>query len=271
MNVCVKSNLSEFLFDDSDDDNNQRGLRPFFSYFGSKYRLASLYPAPQHDMIIEPFAGAAGYSLLYPHYDVSLYDTYEPIVELWDYLIHVSEAELLSLPLGPFTKDNPIDCQPIANAAKHLIGLWATESQTSPSRYPQSPSRGGNWTERKRALIASQLQYIRHWTAELKSYEEIDNQQQATYFIDSPYQIAGKRYRKNCIDYAHLGRWSKRCNGQVIVCEQQGADWLEFAVLQQTRNGSNKNYTEVIWLNSDEMPAAANDNVQRPHLDEFLS
>jgi hypothetical protein len=40
-----------------------RTVRPFFSFFGSKWRVAPHYPAPERDLIIEPFAGSAGYSL----------------------------------------------------------------------------------------------------------------------------------------------------------------------------------------------------------------
>jgi site-specific DNA-adenine methylase len=80
-------------------------LHPFFSYFGSKFRLAKFYPEPQCDEIIEPFAGSAGYSLLYPNKQVTLYELYEPIVELWDYLIKVPEQEILALPVGPNYSD----------------------------------------------------------------------------------------------------------------------------------------------------------------------
>lgn len=41
-------------------------LKPFFTYFGGKYRIAPRYPKPQYNTIIEPFAGSAGYSLRYP-------------------------------------------------------------------------------------------------------------------------------------------------------------------------------------------------------------
>jgi len=34
-----------------------------FSYYGSKSKLAQHYPTPKYDTIVEPFAGAAGYSL----------------------------------------------------------------------------------------------------------------------------------------------------------------------------------------------------------------
>ena len=47
-------------------------LRPFWAYYGGKWRAAPRYPRPMHDTIIEPFAGAAGYSLRYPDRNVVL-------------------------------------------------------------------------------------------------------------------------------------------------------------------------------------------------------
>jgi site-specific DNA-adenine methylase len=49
-------------------------LRPFFTYTGGKYRLAPRYPEPRHNLIIEPFAGSAGYSLRHPEREVLLID-----------------------------------------------------------------------------------------------------------------------------------------------------------------------------------------------------
>ena len=211
---------------------NKKSLHPFFSYFGSKYRMAKYYPVPAHDTIIEPFAGAAGYALLYPEKEVILYDKYEQIVMLWDYLIKVTKEEILSLPLQNnghnFCKEHPISDCDIALEAKILIGFWLTESQTSSSRYPLSKSRGGNWTERKRSLLADQVGYIKHWKIEHKSYDEIDFDKEATWFIDPPNSQAGKRYKHNEIDYVKLGNWSKERKGQVIACEQSGASWLDF-------------------------------------------
>lgn len=226
-------------------------LHPFFSYFGSKYRLAKHYPKPLYDIIIEPFAGSAGYSLLYPDKRVILYDSYEPVVMLWNYLIRVKKEELLSLPIDnnghAFCKEYPItDCN-IIPEAKILLGFWLTESQTSSSNYPLSKSRGGNWTERKRSMLANQLEYIRHWKIEHKSYDEIDINPVCTWFVDPPYSQAGKRYRKNTIDYQQLGEWCINRRGQAIVCEQSGADWLEFSTLKKNSNGSNKKYEEVMW------------------------
>jgi hypothetical protein len=223
-------------------------LNPFFSYFGSKYRLAKYYPQPQYDIVIEPFAGSAGYSLLYPEKQVILYEIYQPIVELWDYLIHARESRILSLPVGPFHKDYPIDKEDLCPAERTLLGLWLTESQTVASRYPLSRSRGGNWTERKKATIAAQLPYIRHWKVECLSFEAIPNQK-ATWFVDPPYQQAGKRYKFNQIDYDVLGAWCLDRKGQTIVCEQEGAKWLDFQHKIEGRNASNRKYHEIYYAN----------------------
>ena len=221
-------------------------LHPFFSYFGSKFRLAKCYPKPQCDEIIEPFAGSAGYALLYPEKQVSLYEAYYPIVELWDWLIKVSEQEILALPLGPFDKDHPVESEVSCIPARTLMGFWLTESQTNASRYPLSKSRGGNWSARKRQMIASQLKYIRHWKVQHLSFEAIVNVK-ATWFIDPPYEEAGSRYRFNKIDYSALAQWCKERNGQVIVCEQDNAAWLPFEHLRFGRNASNKDYKELVW------------------------
>lgn len=231
-------------------------LNPFFSYFGSKYRLSKWYPKPQYEIVVEPFAGSAGYSLMYPWKQVVLYDTYEPVVALWNYLINVTKEEILNLPLDhnghAFCKEYPVsDCN-IAAEAKTLLGFWLTESQTSASRYPLSKSRGGNWTERKRNLIAKQVEHIRHWEAHQGSYSQINIDQKCTWFIDPPYSQAGKRYVKKNIDYNHLATWCMERRGQTIVCEQEGADWLDFGVLRQSSNASNKHYKEVMWIKGHE-------------------
>ena len=97
-------------------------------------------------------------------------------------------------------------------------------------------------------MIAKQLQYIQHWKAEYMSYDDIPNEK-ATWHIDPPYKVAGKRYRKNKIDYVYLAKWCRNRKGQVMVCEQKGADWLPFKRLRTNNNGSNKQYTEMVWYN----------------------
>ena len=38
-------------------------MKPFFRYYGGKWRDCAKYPPPQFDTIVEPFAGSAGYSV----------------------------------------------------------------------------------------------------------------------------------------------------------------------------------------------------------------
>ena len=60
-------------------------LRPFFGYYGGKWRDAlKHYPEPDHETIVEPFAGSAGFSLRYAHRKIILCEidpewTWEPV------------------------------------------------------------------------------------------------------------------------------------------------------------------------------------------------
>jgi len=228
-------------------------LRPFFSYYGSKWRLAPRYPKPVHDTIIEPFAGSACYSLTYPERRVRLFDKSEHVVGTWRYLIGASEAEIRALPdIGPETL---IDGLPIPQEAKWLIGWWANRATVSP-RSKMSAwmrrdtlSQSNVWGTGARERIASQLHAIRHWTITQGDYRDATDIE-ATWVIDPPYQgRAGKQYvhGSDAIDYADLGAWCKSRPGQVIVCENVGADWLPFAPWRQTK-GARKQSREAIWL-----------------------
>ena len=117
-------------------------LRPFFSYYGSKWRAAKLYPAPEHKQIIEPFAGSAAYSLHYPDRLVHLVDVDPIIVGVWEYLIAATEGEILRLPTG-FSHINELTttCQ----EAKWLIGFWLNSGMTAPCNVPSK------WMRSKRA------------------------------------------------------------------------------------------------------------------------
>ncbi len=59
-------------------------LRPFFGYYGGKWRDAiKHYPEPQHDTIVEPFAGSAGYSLRYANRKVILCEIDPVLASVW--------------------------------------------------------------------------------------------------------------------------------------------------------------------------------------------
>ena len=71
-------------------------MKPFFQFYGGKWRAAKYYPAPKYDTIIEPFAGSAGYSLRYYKKRVILVDINPTIVTLWKYLISATPTDILS-------------------------------------------------------------------------------------------------------------------------------------------------------------------------------
>ena len=91
---------------------------------------------------------------------------------------------------------------------------------------------------------------IRHWKIRQGSYQGIEDFSTATWFVDPPYQSAGKHYKHGCqgIDYPHLGEWCQSLRGQVIVCENDGATWLPFAPLADVKTARRgRRSREAIW------------------------
>jgi hypothetical protein len=221
------------------------GLRPFFSYYGGKWKTALYYPSPEHNIIIEPFAGSAGYSLRHPEKRVILCDCNESIAQVWHYLLRVSEAEILSLPDMPLD-GSTVESLPVCEEARTLIGFWLNRANQSPCRRPSAWMRKGVWPDRfwgpaTRQRISSQLEYIRHWKFLHTSYENLPNLR-ATWFIDPPYSgVEGKAYKSTPLDYLSLSEWCRSRPGLAIVCESDRATWLPFQVshgTQGTRYGS---------------------------------
>lgn len=232
-------------------------MRPFFSYFGSKYRLAKEYcPSPAYDTIVEPFAGSACFSIRHADRNVILYDKDPVVAGVWDYLIRVTPQEILSIPDIP--PGGSTDDLHICQEAKWLVGFRLCASDSSPKKKPGKRMRIGArpknyWGAAIRELIASQVGAIRHWKIYNRSYVDCDVTQPATWFVDPPYQEMGKHYRcgSKDIDYAELGSWCQTLQGEVIVCENTGATWLpfrHFASTRTTRGGRMSN--EAFWSNS---------------------
>jgi hypothetical protein len=207
-------------------------------------------------MIVEPFAGSAGYSLRYPDRRVALVDADPKVAGTWKYLINVSAKEIRALPLlGP---DDDVRDLALPQEARWLIGWWLNKGMTAPcnrpSRWMREPLPGRletYWGAGIRERIASQLEAIRHWKIYNTSYVNVPNGK-ATWFIDPPYSgQAGARYTHRGIDYVHLSRWCRERQGQVIVCENDGADWLPFEHFHNAKatagRGRTKISKEVIW------------------------
>jgi hypothetical protein len=227
-------------------------LRPFFSYFGAKWRSAPHYPEPTHDTIVEPFAGSAGCAIRYPERRVILVDKSPAIAGIWSYLIKASEAEVLALPdLAP--GERVCDVPGLLQEQRWLMGMWVQLATASPRQTMTKWQHGDGrpvdqaycWGRRVRARIASQLHAIRHWVAVCSDYTTAPNLR-ATWYIDPPYTGTGRRYPHHELDYAALGEWCRARRGQVIVCESADADWLPFERLGRfhSRMGG---FVEGIW------------------------
>jgi site-specific DNA-adenine methylase len=229
-------------------------MKPFFCYYGGKYRAAKKYPTPKYSTIIESHAGAAGYATRYSDHKIILYEIDPTIAGLWSYLIKVTPSEIMSLPLDV----ENVDTLRITEEAKSLIGFWLNKGTTQPCKKPSAWCRSkirpnSFWGETIRNRIASQVDAIRHWSVVNSSYEYAPNTK-ATWFVDPPYQnTCGQHYKYKKIDYSYLGKWCRERSGQVIACEYKGANWLPFkelATIKSNPSKRGKSYSsEVYWSN----------------------
>lgn len=225
-------------------------LRPFFKYYGAKWKLAPKYPAPRHDTIVEPFAGAAGYSLLHPDRRVILVEKYPVLAGIWRYLIKATPGEIMRLPdLRP---GQAVDDLEIPQEARWLIGFRINAATATPARRPgkwmrEEPDSIRFWGPSARAMIAGQVDAIRHWQVIEGEYSAAPHVA-ATWFVDPPYQGAGVHYKHGSalIDYAQLGEWCRTRQGEVMVCENIGASWLPFEPFVPCW-GAIRYTTEALW------------------------
>ena len=242
---------------------------PLFSYYGSKWTIAPRYPAPRYPLIIEPFAGSAGYALRYPSHHVVLVDAYPKIAELWQYLTSTSVERIRALP-------DAFDLKvPLLDPERTLMGFWAAKASPTPriAESPWATKYPGSlwWGPRVKNRLAMQVPQIRHWSALCGDYSVLDNIE-ATWFIDPPYVHHGGKYVHGpaAIDYDELREWVLTRKGQVIVCEGHGATWLPFRPFSPGRLPTGAvdgvSPTEMIWyreshrrpgVHSDPMPRRA--------------
>lgn len=225
-------------------------LRPFFKHFGSKWTLSAKALPPEHDRIVEPFAGGAGYSLRYgAGKRVDLYDLDPDVVHIWGYLLGASQADVLALPVEPLHAGADVFSLGLPRGAAVLIQrCLSMVGKDSVRRMPPSlqrivaedPGYGGCWSVAFRRRIAEQIPAISRWRIHHASYLDAPDVE-ATWSIDPPYQ--GNRhadgvYRVDeAIDFDELALWCVDRRGLVMVHEQVGADWLPFTPLAKGRSG----------------------------------
>lgn len=231
------------------------GLRPFWRYYGGKWRAAPLYPQPMHPRIVELFAGSAGYSLRYASHEIVLADAYTPIAAIWRFLIAAEPHEIEAIPLV-----DHIDALPswVPDGARMLVRFCMGTANAMPvnqhstgvlsNRLLSDPSAG--WSSLQRCRIAAQVPRIKHWRIVEGDYTHalalVD--ERTTTFVDPPYfNKAGEKYpcrpkgtpTQRAAWYAELGERVRALPGQVIVCENAGATWLPFRPFGTFRKGRN--------------------------------
>ncbi len=224
-----------------------------FSYFGSKSKLIKHYPKPCTALIIEPFAGSARYALEYWYRDVILVDKDKNIIDVWRYLQAASEKDILGLPKLKAGMD--LRELNISEPERLFLGFMCGIGRAKPAR-KVSPWAEIHFSEigrrNKYEKIAEQLSKIRHWQFVHGDYTCLSSPF-ATWFIDPPYQVMGRTQYKHSakdIDYQVLSAWVQSRRGQVIACENVGADWLPFQPMA-TLYGANAKSQEALWTRAE--------------------
>lgn len=225
-----------------------------FYYYGAKNQLAKYYPYPEHNLIIEPFAGSAAYSCFHllknKELKCLLIDKDEKVAECWNFLLNCSEKDIINYPtpkINEQTSDFLIMTCAVSNASSKCKSMKFTERLAKVFNIQKNRIL-------KLFNIRDRIQF------KYGEYFDIKNEI-ATWFIDPPYQIIkenntifqnGNGYSKKCnsdnINYKNLGEFCLNRNGQIIVCEKSGANWLDFQNFRDNKTSLNKKYKEVIFI-----------------------
>jgi site-specific DNA-adenine methylase len=217
-----------------------------FSYYGSKSKIVDYYPPPKHKKIIEPFAGSARYSLKYWQNDITIVDKFKNVIDVWKWLQKCSKQDILKLP--KLVKGLDIRTLNISEVERIFLSFLVASGR--PSNIVTKFMEHDNGNQKRYENIANQLDNIRHWKIIHGSYNDLENEE-ATWFIDPPYQFGGEHYKHGTKDlnFNKLAEWCKSRNGQVIVCENMKATWLDFKPVVKIQGACQTHTIEAIWSN----------------------
>lgn len=215
-----------------------------FSYFGCKSRISQLYPQPRHKEIREPMAGSARYACLHSNCrNIWINEINPTVYGIWAYLAQASVIDIEVLPnLGP--GDSVWDHEYLCQAERDLLGFMINNGVAVP-RHTATSWSGGQVAETKRRILKI-LPRIKDWKITNLDYKDMPNGE-ATWFIDPPYQKVHNPYPNGLINYNHLQKWTLERQGQLIVCEGKGANWLPFRNLTSEHHGRRGETVELVY------------------------
>jgi len=220
-----------------------------FYYYGRKKQFARYYPAPNHEIIVEPFAGSAAYSLHGSNWrkQVILIERDERVAAIWEWLI--SEASPSDFERMPELKEGERSSEflHIVHAATKMAFHYKTIKVT--------PVLARNWEINKR-LMALNLPKIKHWKIICGDYKQSPNIE-ATWFVDPPYKNSpgrGYKYGSDKINYENLALWVEQRKGEVICCEGESGDYLPFQPIIECKGVAGKTSKEMLYYRSEHGP-----------------
>jgi site-specific DNA-adenine methylase len=228
-----------------------------FYYYGAKNTLSRYYPSPQYQTIVEPFGGSAAYSCYHLSKDENLRaiicEKNPEVCDAWEWLMGCSEQDVIDYPTPEIGEQ----------AFDFLIKTCSASNASAKCKSMKFTDRVKRVFEIQKRKILKLLPIRDRITFIRGDFRDLDNYE-ATWFIDPPYQVvsanpktifpAGDGYAFDCgasrLDFGELANYCKSRNGQVIVCEKNGATWMDFQPFHQNKTSLNNIYKEVIWYKS---------------------
>lgn len=219
-----------------------------FNYYGGKSRIARHYPSPRYNIIIEPFAGAANYSLLHYEKNIFLNEKDKRVYDIWKWLINEAKPndllEMKEFKRGDDLRNREFKCKELRELIRFCICFGSPNHKTRNI----VTEWGSESINAKIIKMARTIPRVKHWKILYGDYEELPNIK-ATWFIDPPYMKGGKGYDIHKINYKELAKWCTTRRGQVIVCENQHGTWMNFRPLVKSVGIYKRKHTEYIWTN----------------------
>lgn len=216
-----------------------------FYYYGRKKQIAKYYPSPNYNVIIEPFAGSAAYSLYNDNWKkkVILIEKDEKVATIWEWLINKAKPEDI-LKMGDLK---------IGDRSSNFLHILhaVTKMAFKYKKIKVTPVLERNWEISKR-YMANNLYKVKHWQIICGDFTKAPNIE-ATWFIDPPYKgPSGEGYYhdSDSINYNFLAGWADERRGEVIFCEGELADYLPFEPLIESKGVAGKRSKEKIYYKS---------------------